>query len=355
MKLDTLNPDDPGWRLLAAGLREAGYRTGTVRELLGVDEPVERILGDSGRFSYFYLEELAGHRDAVAVLARLFLFAGEVAAEELDPLPRPLLDLLWERELIRADPADPSAVHATVCLVEYRGRYVLSDLLFENRSTGFTVHDDSSLCMPLHSSSLELVEALRAPADARSFLDVGCGSGCQSLLLGEGYGRRTGFDPNPRAVGFARLNAAVNGVEACFEVAGWETFRDAPYDHIAFNAPDTAAAFDYINDLGQGLDTMLSATGHAQIRIVSEVTAQEGDWAGALAARIPEMGRWEVDMLMHADSPFGLAPEAVRSGKLPYGSLVVDHPSKTEEFWAGIAERQVVEIVVSTLTMRRRP
>ena len=317
-----------------------------------MDDPIEQIIGNSGRYSYFYLDELARLRDAVAVLVRLFMFAGEVAVAELDVVAGPLLDILWGHELILADPARPAMVYGAISIVEHRGRYFLSDPLFENRSSGFIVYDDSALCMPLHSSSLELLDALRAPDHAASFLDVGSGSGCQSLLFGGGYGRVVGFDPNPRAVRFAQLNSAMNGVDARFDVDAWETFRDGPFDHIAFNAPDMDTAFSYLND---GLDGMLSESGHAQVRIVSEILEEEGTWPEVLVSRIPELEKWELSTLLHEDSPFALSAESVRSGRIPYGKMVIDHPSKTDRFWADVTERGVVEIVVATLTIRRRP
>jgi ribosomal protein L11 methylase PrmA len=103
------------------------------------------------------------------------------------------------------------------------------------------VHDTTGRCMPPHASSLELLGQLRSPADGTSFLDVGCGSGCQSVLFAPDTATVEGFDPGARQVSFARANAVLNGVTATYTVDRWETFAPAEgFAHVAFNTPGRA-------------------------------------------------------------------------------------------------------------------
>jgi len=64
----------------------------------------------------------------------------------------------------------------------------------------------------VNPSTVNLAQlTVRRPA--RSALDMGCGNGAQALLLARCAARVTGVDVNRRALGFARFNARLNGVE----------------------------------------------------------------------------------------------------------------------------------------------
>jgi SAM-dependent methyltransferase len=206
--------------------------------------------------------------------------------------------------------------------------------------------------MPPHASSLELFGVLREPVRPGGLLDIGCGSGCQSILLAAGYERVRGFDPGPAAVGFARANALINGVDAVYTRDRWETFRsEERFDHIVFNAPGWSAAFDFVNS---GLDALLEEDGCAQIWVTCQVLASEGSLEGAVRDRVHDLDTWQVETVRHANSPFSLSPENVRARRLPFGTLVVDDPSQAEAFFQDLEAREVVEIVSATLTVSRR-
>lgn len=65
--------------------------------------------------------------------------------------------------------------------------------------------------MPIASCSAILASfTIRRPVGRA--LDLGCGSGVQSLLLARHAGHVTGVDCNPRALALARFNALLNGV-----------------------------------------------------------------------------------------------------------------------------------------------
>ena len=223
---------------LRAALVAVDNTTERLRSLLSIREPVEAVLANTGRYSYFFANRLARLDAPVAVLFQLFFLSARVPVARLELLPPRLVSLLWSLGIV-ASPADaPDHVRGVVNVTEFEGRYFLSDPLFENRSGELIVDFPPDWCMPPHASSLELFRALRPLPAARSFLDVGCGSGCQSILLGRGAVRVSGFDVSPRAVGIARANAMLNRIDATYVVADCESFRtDEPFDRVAFNAP----------------------------------------------------------------------------------------------------------------------
>jgi SAM-dependent methyltransferase len=206
--------------------------------------------------------------------------------------------------------------------------------------------------MPPHASSLELLDSLRRPPGARSFLDVGCGSGCQSQVFAAGYERVAGLDPGPRSVRFARANARLNGVAADYAEDRWETFAPPePFDHVAFNTPGADAAIAFIDD---GLDRLLGPSGRAQVWLVCERAGADRDWAAAVTRRLRRPERWRIAVAAHQDSPFALPPQRLREGRLPAGTLLVEHPAAARPFLAGLAARGVVEVASLTVTVERR-
>lgn len=347
--VEAVHPDD--WAGLGAALHRYGYTTEGLRTALDLSDQVAEIHRNTGRYSYFYLDQLSKAEGVFPVLARLFMLCGRVAATEFDTLGSPLTDLLRRMGLVVPVPDDPALVRATAAITEVRGRLFLSDPLFENTGREFLVHDTTGRCMPPHASSLELLGGLRGPAGATSFLDVGCGSGCQSLLYAADHQRVVGFDPGSRQVRFARANARLNDVTATYLVDRWETFPPTErFDHVAFNTPSAEVAFAFVN---AGLDKLLAPSGVAQVWLVSELTEGERDWEEHVVRRLDRPGDWDVSTLVHAGSPFALPSRYLREQRLPAGTLLVDHPSKARVFLNDLRQRQVTEVASLTLTIGR--
>lgn len=340
------------WQLLSALLREQRYSTEAVRKLLGLREPAETILANSGRYSLFYSGKLGRIDTATAVLAQLFMMSCWTPATRLEHLDPALVKVLKRLRLVEPVADDGRLVRAVVALTELQGHYFLSDRLFENQSSTFVLHQSAELCMPPHASTLELLVGLRRPPGARSFLDVGCGTGCLSVLAASGEDRTAGFDPSPRAVGFARVNALLNATNARYQIDTWESFAsDTPYQHVVFNTPDESSAFDFVN---VGIDKVLAETGHAQVWLACEVTHEDGSLEGTLRRRISCPERLRIETLIHTDSPFSLTRAFVRSGRLPADTLTISDPSEKDAYLNGLVERDVAEVVSATLTISRR-
>jgi SAM-dependent methyltransferase len=68
-------------------------------------------------------------------------------------------------------------------------------------------------------------------------LDVGCGAGLLTLLCARAGAEAIGVDVDARALAFARLNAALNGIQARFVEGDLFAGERGPFAHIAFNAP----------------------------------------------------------------------------------------------------------------------
>jgi hypothetical protein len=375
MLLNISDVDNDDWVRLGSLLRDSGYATGLLRELLVLPDPVEDIISNPVRYSVHYMNELSRIDTAGSVLVRLFLLSGQVPVEDFRRLPPGLASLIRRLKLVEpprqpdnesapespmlrrlrlARPVARSAdlLCATVSITEYKGCYFLSDPLFSNRPSGLTVYRNEERCTPPHATSLGLLGDLRKPVAATSFLDVGCGSGCQSIICATDYARVTGFDILPRAIDFAQANALINGASVCYITDSWGSFiGEDPFDHVVFNAPNSASAFDFINS---GLDRLLSGSGCAQINLVHKITEEDGGWQQALERLVEIPKAWHIDSVMHKDSPFSIPPDAVSEGSMPRGSLLVDNPSESEAFMRNLAEQRVVEVVNVTVTLNRR-
>ncbi len=92
------------------------------------------------------------------------------------------------------------------------------------------------------AASLDLAAlASRAPGEGRapaaSLWDVGCGAGLLSLVAARAGARVFGSDVDGELVAWARLNAALNGVDAEFAVADLLDGGERVCDVVVFNAP----------------------------------------------------------------------------------------------------------------------
>jgi SAM-dependent methyltransferase len=115
-----------------------------------------------------------------------------------------------------------------------RGLLVCSDLSRFHRARDFVVGAGPS--------SLLLAGYVPARAGGR-LLDLGCGSGIQALLCGDANTRVTAVDINVRALGFTRLNAALNDrphvrpLRGDFLINDPGNERKATFDTVIANPP----------------------------------------------------------------------------------------------------------------------
>ena len=188
---------------LRADLEAAGYTVEGVRDALG---PVaEGALHREQRLP----ADLATRDvpDPVAVLVRLFALGFPVAWDDADrALPTLRADGAVRLGLARAEGAD---LRATADLRPYADEthrwWVASDL--SEIATGQPLPQTHVLGVGNASTTLAQWTVRRPVARA---LDLGVGSGVQSLHLATHCGEIVGTDVSARALGFARFNALLN-------------------------------------------------------------------------------------------------------------------------------------------------
>jgi SAM-dependent methyltransferase len=209
---------------LARLLRAAGYESRSIQERLATgDELLARSPELPG-----YLRRL-GDGDELALLLRLFLMGVPVPRLRLQELVGERLRALLGAAGLLVD--DGEVVHGASRLVPH------DELLIASDHAGYgEAHADH---VPgVHRPSVALAH-LTVRARGERALDVGTGNGIQAILLAAHAAHVVATDINPRALGYAAFNAALNGFEnvetrrgSFFEPAAGERF-----DLVVANPP----------------------------------------------------------------------------------------------------------------------
>ena len=111
-------------------------------------------------------------------------------------------------------------------------------IYYDFRGDKFAFHTDAGVFSKggVDRASDALVNAV--PPLTGSLLDMGCGYGCVGVALAKAYGLAlTQADVNGAAVGLAKQNAAVNGVNASAVVSDCFLNITGAFDTIAINPP----------------------------------------------------------------------------------------------------------------------
>jgi SAM-dependent methyltransferase len=328
-------------------LDDAGYATGKLAEVLGIPGS-ETLLADVARNSFIYADDLGS--SPASILARLFLLCAAAPANILEALPKPLSKALRGYGLVEVDDETKHTL-GKITISEVNGYYYLADRLFENRSGEIFVTDNENICMPPHASSLELMKAIALVPHGSSVLDIGCGSGCLTLPLAQSVDTITGIDVCGRAVAFARANALLNGVKARFEQMDWKDhYPRQRYDHIVFNSPDAATAFEFA---ATGISRLLADDGLAQIWLPCEVLAEDGSINETIARGI-SVDSFNHRVIINENSPFSLSRQAVESGIPPRHTLLVSDPSKWRQYVSTLRARSVAEVASIVIEISHR-
>lgn len=328
-------------------LAEADYTTGTLAEILGIPGG-ERLLADVARTSLLHADYLGS--SPAATLGKLFLLCAATPKSTLHGLPRQLLTFLYEHDLVEID-ADTMCAFGKVTMSEIRGYIYMADRLFENRFGEITVPSHQDICMPPHASSFELMRAITRTPRRASVLDIGCGSGCLALPLARSGCAVTAIDICGRAVAFAQANAILNDVAARFEHASWIDFQPSQrYEHIVFNSPDAATAFEFLT---AGMPRLLAPGGLAQVWLTCEVLAEDDGVDGTIAREIGT-GSFAWTAEPNDGSPFSLGRAAVESGKRPQNTLLVTNPSEWRGYVRSLRDRGVAEVASVVIQVGHR-
>ena len=209
---------------LARLLHAAGYEAPAIQERLATgDELLARSPELPG-----YLRRL-GDADELALLLRLFLLGVPVRRGRLAELVGPeLRELLDGAGLLVEDGED---VHGASRIVPHDELLIASD-----HAGGADAHADH---VPgVHRPSVALAQLTPRGRGERA-LDVGTGNGIQAILLASHAAQVVATDVNPRALAYARFNAALNGIENVETREGsfFEPVAGEKFDLVVVNPP----------------------------------------------------------------------------------------------------------------------
>ena len=366
LHLDALCREPRAVRPLIDYLRATGYTLPAVALMVGDPEPANFIV-NAGRCAFLYDDELREHESPLALLARLFLLGGTIESAQYRAIvPATIRDVLETRMLVREH---DRAITAEVAIVEQDGSYLVSDKLFDNRDGTIEVHDDAHAVWPMSEWSLTLFSRLATEPRWTSLLDVGCGTGCMSLLARTRYARLVGFDLNPRAVGFAKLNAALCGATVQYEVADCLSYTSPTrFDHVVFAAPAgpsvdavgaEGAMVSYGGRLGHELalrfmaeraDALMASGGCCQVWSIFAVSRAFGGVRELVESSLPKR-RFAVAVDEVRSGGLFLSRDHIATEKVPPGC----HYARGEaaaELLRWLRANEVVEVVSAVVTLR---
>lgn len=219
--------DREGIAQLAAALKAAPYEPGRMRVVMRSEN--ENLTPRPEDIPV--LLRLLPRDDRLANLLRLFLIGATVdearATEALAPLA-------VERAIrMGVVTREDNGVRGAVRLYPASGFVFACDVDLESSPDLAADH-----VMGVSSSSIFLASlTIREPV--RDVLDIGCGGGIQSVLAAKHAKRVVACDINPRALAFARFNAALNGVAnvECRQGSFFDPVRGEKFDLVVSNPP----------------------------------------------------------------------------------------------------------------------
>lgn len=314
-----------------------------------------------------------GHRlaepDPLHAAIRLFLLQQEVSAAEI-----------WEAfgqegpaRLTALGLVDPTVegVRPRVDLYPYRGLWLATDCSDLCGEVGAPVDRASASQQPdavmsLNLSSHALAQVTLPPGSEPSCtLDVGTGCGVHALLAARRGSTAVGTDLNPRAVAFARFNAALNGIEnATFRVGDlYEPVTGEQFDRILVNpafilSPESVYLFRDGGERGEAMSRRAIAEAPAHLaeggicQVVGEFPTMEGDaFEERVAGWVAGQG---CDLLLLRFSAIRPAEYATLYAQEAFGQSYAAFEEAWLARWEAFARHGITEIVFACVTLRRR-
>jgi SAM-dependent methyltransferase len=222
---------------LGLKLKGLGLTVGKVQELLGL-ESLSDLYPLEYRLLPLFVERLAENATPLNHLISLFILG---LLGKRDVIERILgtadLELLCNLGLCSIDQMD---IHANFTLLPFEDLLIATDKVFLNIDEyGMDQYLSSdNLVWRLDKTSYIMARGL-VRTSCKSALDLGCGSGLQSLIMARSTEKVTGVDINPRAVNLAGFNALLNGITNVEFVCGdlYQPVGNDKFDRIISNPP----------------------------------------------------------------------------------------------------------------------
>jgi SAM-dependent methyltransferase len=343
---------------LRAQLQAAQYTDDAVCERLGVSSPT---MLDPHHYPYYRRCLVA--QDPAALLIGIFLLGEERPVAEVqaalgDEGPDRLLGMG-----LASLTGDGSFLRTRVDLYPYQGVWIATDRSDRCNELGGEASPDAVMDLNLSSHALTQVTLPISPGSR--VLDLGTGSGLHALLAARAGALAVGTDLNPRALAFARFNAALNGLEEVSFRAGdlYEPVAGERFDRILVNpafilTPERRVLFRDGGPRGdamsrrviEGAPEHLAPGGVAQV--VGEFpTIAEETFEERVAAWIAGKG---CDVVLLRFSSVAVAEYATLYSQESFGQSPRAFDDAWQARWEAFTGQGIEEIAFGAVLLRRR-
>lgn len=355
VKLEELLLDEKSLNEIREYLQSQNFSLNHMAKIAEIDDPVE-ILSAAVATSLGYGDLKAN--STLAVIARLFVFGYSVSAESFEEhLPVRIREILLRHAFVVTNSFNE--IQSQVALLEYEGFYFLSDKLFSiGKDAVPEVNDESDAVWPMAVWSITLYQKLSKSDQWKTFLDVGCGTGCMAILVHKRYSKVVGIDLNPRSILFSKINAKINQVKnvSFMEANCFDWSIQTRFDHLSFAVPSgpslakSGAMVTYGGELGhelalrflrEGVDLNLSEQGCSELWAVFTVNRKYGSVLNLIKSSVPNL---KLSLTVEEMNSGGLylSGEDIESGQLPFMSHYSGHGN--EQFLRRLKELQICQV-----------
>jgi methylase of polypeptide subunit release factors len=337
--------------LLREALERAQYTTARLEETLELDGPFSLDWSAMP----VYRRQLP-RDDPFTAVTTLFLLGEPVPLGDVERAVAPLTaERLADLGLVLIE--DGHAL-ASLTILPWSGLLIASDVL--EKEIPPTRSDHVLSVIPGSVTLADLTP--RRPIG--STLDVGVGCGVLSLLAASHSQRVVGVDVNPRAIRFAELNLALNGISnvelRLSDV--YEAVEGERFDLIVSNppyvvSPDAQYAFrdsgrpadSFCEDLARGAPQHLTEGGKA-ILLLSWVHRPDEDWTAPLRRWVDGSGCDALALHMLRHEPLGYAALWTR----PFRWDPIAYDRAIERWLENLRALRIEAISWGALVLRRR-
>ena len=329
-------------------------RLGEAFARAGYDEAgLERALTEEGRLTHAQGVAALRFRDdaeqPALLLARLFQAGDAVDARAAAAVLEPLTP----DDLTEVVAVEDGLMRARVKIEPFEGVLVASDASYDGAETVLGV-----------GGATRLVNALTVRRRCGSALDLCTGSGALALLAARHADRVLGVDLSERALRLARLNAALNGLEAIEWGLGdlFEPVGEQQFDLLTANPPFAVSpSQEFLFRDGGHEDDALSASvvagaaarlqegGFATV-VCNWIAPADGPWAERPRRWVRDSGCDALLLRHQSETPVSYA---LRWNVVP-GRTAADVAEAAKPWLAYLRERGIESLVTGVVVLRRR-
>jgi len=214
-------------RALVDGLRNIGYSSQAVANAFGMKESPRDLL-TIRRIAHSHTMTRRAQVLRSCSIGAMFSCGGWIEKSVYErTIPAHIRAPLGSCGLVLE--AAGNFVRASVGLHEFGSQWIFSDALLERSPSQLRLAQDFPEHVdPPNYSSLSLLRNIMIQRQHdRRILDIGCGSGIQSIVAAKSYSSVVGIDVTERTMAFSKLNASVNDVAAAFQKCDCMSFQES--------------------------------------------------------------------------------------------------------------------------------